>query len=331
MHLRSGQYLYLLVFLLVSINSPSLNNQSTQWGFYGHQLINRLAIFTLPPEMIVFYKKHLPYLAEHAVDPDKRRYAIKEEAPRHFIDLDYYGDSATYRLAKPWPEIVLVYPEDTLLQHGIVPWHIQLMKFQLTSAFTEKNLGRILKISAEIGHYIADANVPLHTTSNYNGQKTNQIGIHGFWESRLPELFAHQYDFFVGKARYIPHTQSRIWQNIRTANQCLDSVFIFEKALHQQTPLGQKYSIDERNNINVKSYSVGYATQYHTLLNNQVERQMRNAVKMVGDFWFTCWVDAGQPDLNTLGSQPLLDSIKKGEDIEQKNWLLRIFQARDEN
>ena len=31
-----------------------------------------------------------------------------------------------------------------------------------------------------------------------------------------------------------------------------------------------------------------------------VARRMKSSVKMVGNFWYTCWVDAGQPDLNIL-------------------------------
>ena len=44
-----------------------------------------------------------------------------------------------------------------------------------------------------------------HTTENYNGQFTNQKGIHGFWESRIPELFYDEYDFITGKAKYIDY------------------------------------------------------------------------------------------------------------------------------
>ena len=53
------------------------------WGFYGHRKINYYACFLLPPDMLVFYKKHIDYITEHAVDPDKRRYSDPEEAPRH--------------------------------------------------------------------------------------------------------------------------------------------------------------------------------------------------------------------------------------------------------
>ena len=66
-------------------------------------------------------------------------------------------------------------------------------------AFIEKDSDKILKYSADLGHYIADAYVPLHTTENYNGQLTGQKGIHAFWESRLPELFSEDYNYLVDK------------------------------------------------------------------------------------------------------------------------------------
>ena len=78
------------------------------WGFFGHESINRLAVFTLPPEMIIFYKRHLDYIISASVNPDKRRYAVKYEAPRHYIDLDDYGDSALIKLPKYWKAYLLL-------------------------------------------------------------------------------------------------------------------------------------------------------------------------------------------------------------------------------
>ena len=73
---------------VILISCPIL---SGGWGFFAHQKINRLAVFTLPQEMIEFYKHHIQYISENAINPDKRRYAIEEEAARHYIDLDVYG------------------------------------------------------------------------------------------------------------------------------------------------------------------------------------------------------------------------------------------------
>jgi hypothetical protein len=154
--------------------------------------------------MMVLYKPNINFLTEHSVDPDKRRYAVKDEAPRHYIDIDHYGPYPYAELPHKWSDAVAKFSEDTLKAYGIVPWHVQTMLNRLTAAFKEKNFSRILKNSAEIGHYIADAHVPLHASSNHNGQLTNQKGIHAFWESRVPELLAEkEFDFFIGKATYI--------------------------------------------------------------------------------------------------------------------------------
>jgi len=63
------------------------------WGFFAHQRINRLAVFCLPEPMSAFFKRNIVYLTENAVNPDRRRNAVKGEAPKHFIDIDVYGDS----------------------------------------------------------------------------------------------------------------------------------------------------------------------------------------------------------------------------------------------
>ena len=83
------KYLGVLAIVIVLLFTP---NHLYCWGFFGHKSINRLAVFTLPTELIGFYKNHLEYVSEHAVDPDMRRYVVKEEAPRHYIDIDHFGE-----------------------------------------------------------------------------------------------------------------------------------------------------------------------------------------------------------------------------------------------
>ncbi|WP_017732846.1 zinc dependent phospholipase C family protein [Nafulsella turpanensis] len=285
-------------FSLRSVHAFSENG--SLWGFYAHQLINRLAVFTLPPEMLPFYKIHIQYITENAVNPDRRRYAVEGEAERHFIDVDVYGDSAHYQMPRYWQQAVELYSEDTLRAYGIVPWHVYRMKHWLTKAFQEKDVAEILRLSADLGHYIADAHVPLHTTVNYNGQLTGQRGIHGFWESRLPEIFAGEYDFFVGKAHYLPQPQEAIWEAVVIAHEGLDSVLTLEKRLTLSFGEDKKFSFEERNGQTVRVYSREFSEAYQELLQGQVERQMRAAIRMIGSFWYTAWVDAGQPDLATL-------------------------------
>jgi len=271
------------------------------WGFYAHRKINYYAIFLLPPEMIVLYKPYADFIMEHAVDPDKRRYMVAGEGPRHYIDIDKYGVYPFDSLPRKWNDAVAKYSQDSLTKHGIVPWWINTMLNRLTNAFKEKDQAKILKYSAEIGHYIADAHVPLHSSSNHNGQLTDQKGIHGFWESRIPELLADkQWDFFIGQAEYIRNPLDFTWQRVLESAAASDTVLKFEKKLSATFSPDQKYAFEDRNGVTIKQYSSAYTIQYNQMMKGMVERRMRQAIYAVASFWYTAWVNAGQPDLTKL-------------------------------
>jgi len=290
----------MVTFLLIisSVNSFS-------WGFYAHKRINYYAVFLLPPPLFLFYKSHIIYLSDHSVDPDKRRYAIKEEAPRHFIDMDKYGKYPFDSLPRKWNEAKMKFSEDSLQAHGIIPWWIQTMLYRLTQAFLKKDCYRSLQLSAEIAHYIADAHVPLHTSSNHNGQFTAQHGIHGFWESRVPELLAEPgWDFIIPKAKYIEDPLAYTWRKIMESALAADSVLVFEKNLNDRFRTDRKYAFESRNGVIVRQYSRDYTIAYDKILNNMVERRMRESIYSVASFWYTAWVNAGQPDLSVCIDTP---------------------------
>ena len=295
----------------------------SSWGFFAHKKINELAVYTLPPSMSVFYKKNMDYIREAAVNPDRRRYAVVDEAPRHFIDLDVYGDSAVYKLPRYWQDAVKQIGEDSLKKHGIVPWHIYRVYNQLKEAFLLKDPDRILRLSADLGHYVADAHVPLHTTQNYDGQLTNQTGIHGFWESRLPELFYEEYDFFVGKATHISNVQLTAWDILVQSHNAVDSVLMIEKEM-ASVYSNNKFNFETKGKQTVKVFSEEYSKHYHEKLDGMVERQFRASVRMTGNIWFTAWVDAGQPDLKTL-----IDYKPSEEELEKRKQELLLWKERN--
>ncbi len=305
----------LMVCLLLMVYLPSFC-----WGFFAHQKINFYASFLLPPEMMVFYKPNISFISEHAIDPDKRRYAVKEEGPRHYLDIDKYGTYPYPELPRKWDEAVAKFGVDSLMQHGIVPWHVQVMLLRLTDAFRNKNFSRILKNSAEIGHYISDAHVPLHASSNHNGQFTNQKGIHGFWESRVPELLAEkQWDFFIGKAQYIKNPGEFIWARVLESALAADSVLRFERELTQQFSPDKKFSFEERNGIVIRQYSTDFTVAFNNKLDGMVERRMRQSIFAIASFWYTAWINAGQPDLKSLSRQKFSESdIKEFEELNAR-------------
>ncbi|HRG20932.1 MAG TPA: zinc dependent phospholipase C family protein [Saprospiraceae bacterium] len=371
-------HLTLAVWLVFQTGLKSDNCTNPDWGFWGHRKLNKMAVFTLPRDMLPLYKPSIDYLEEHAVDPDKRRYATPYEAIRHYIDLDQWGSLPFDSLPREWHKALAQYSkwgllnesgdttwldfkkinEDTLLiepsqsrisikqyqhifsrfvlpqyyneewicpvdtinpilgieligknyiwkdhfsEHGILPYYLPIALDKLTRAFVEGNKEKILRFSAEIGHYIGDAHVPLHTTKNYNGQLTDQHGIHAFWESRLPELFADaEYDFFAGKAEYIKDPIPYFWDIIFESHRLLPEVLIGEKTLSQTFPKDNQFCYDERLGQTVRIQCREYARAYHDSMKGMVEQRMRDAIKSIGSVWYTAWVNAGQPDLNSL-------------------------------
>ena len=300
------------------------------WGFYGHKKINNYAVFLLPPQMLVFYKPHIDFITDHAVDPDMRRYAIAGEGARHYIDIDTYGKYPFTALPRKWNDAVNKFSEDSLQLHGIVPWWVQTMLHRLTDAFKEKNQAKILKLSAEIGHYIADAHVPLHANSNHNGQQTSQQGIHGFWESRIPELLADkEWDFFIGKADYIKDPGNFIWQRVLESAAAADTVLRFEKELSEQFPADQKFSFEARNGVVTRQYSSAFTNAYDAKLKGMVERRMRMAIYSVASFWYTAWVNAGEPDLARLSNKEFsADDLQEFQNLSNA-WKNGKIQGED--
>jgi hypothetical protein len=63
---------FLTLLLLFFISGSDI----AAWGFFAHRRINRLAVFSLPPEMVGFFKANIQYITENAINPDRRRYEI---------------------------------------------------------------------------------------------------------------------------------------------------------------------------------------------------------------------------------------------------------------
>lgn len=297
--------IFILVFYWWCIFGVS--KKSWAWGFFVHRYINRYVIFTLPPPLFKFYKHYLGYITVHSVDPDKRRAFDISEKERHFIDLDVYTKDADNAV-----EVFENFLRDEERKHGILPLNIIKVKMDLTNAFKKKDVYKILKLSAYLGHYIGDLHVPLHTTSNYDGQRDGQEGVHTLWESRIPELFFHDnVNFFLPRATYINEPLQVVWETVFETNQLVEKLLKMERLTSRKVRFGT-HCYENKNSYSKKVYSKAYVTEFYKQLNGQVEHQLLKSIKMLGDFLFTCWLDAGSPDLSSF--------VERKEYIEAKNF-----------
>ncbi len=409
-----NKYYFLFPFTFFFL---SHSTHAPNWGFAAHQRINKMAVFTLPEQMLPLYKKHIVYLTEHAVDADKRRYASSSEGFNHYLDFEFNGklnhnyyravfenasmyctdtlgkrqlisDKKTlHKRGKDYyftaPAIkylfgrdsvvvsdsfaqsfmfylshlkrsrdsLYVHPDslreiflkeklrakvpikkvfaiDTVYKHGVLPYAILRAYRNLVRAFVNLDESKILKFSADLGHYIADAHVPLHTTRNYNGQLTGQNGIHAFWETRLPEIFAeNQYTYFVGKAKYIDNTSAYVFKIITDSHTDVNRVLLEEKQLANKTPPDKKYVYEKAlgRTPTKQVYNLPYSNAYHTALNGMVEARMQKSVLALGNLWYSAWIEAGKPDLKNLPKKPRQTPLDADDlDMTEEAQLLKL-------
>lgn len=282
----------LLLVCLVGLSS---------WGFLVHRTIHQLAIYQLPTEMTGFFHSYMPKLVYDAPRADIRRNTDSTEAPKHFMDLEPYKVKNAFQLPSSFNKAIQQYSWDTLKQYGYVPYQIMVMKDKLTEAFKNQNKDSILFYAADLGHYIGDANVPLHTTINYDGQLTNQAGLHGLWESMIPELEMETYRLYNGhKAQYLRNPMREIQKALHRAHQLLPDILEKERTVTLSFTDSTKYRYQMRNGKQSRSYTSSFAKAYANQLKPTINQQLLHAASMIADFWYTAWVDAGKPDLSNL-------------------------------
>jgi hypothetical protein len=297
------------------------------WGVWAHNHINKGAVLALPGEMGLFFYDHTDFITEESTIPDIRKHTLndKSEGARHFIDLERFGYTTSGKMPRTMAAAIEQYGKDTLNKYGILPWYIQDMMVKLTDAFKNKRKTEILFLAADLGHYIADAHMPLHTSINHNGQLTGQEGIHAFWESQLPELFGKNYNLYTGRAHYIDNIETATWNIIDSSHALADRLLETELKMRHDNPIDKQYQTGSdgkpvKNKYGQPVHAYEYAHVYHELLNGMVEKQMRAALKYTADFWYTAWVNAGKPDLNDMDPDYITDRNKTFYKEDMKAW-----------
>lgn len=273
----------------------------SSWGFLVHRTVNQLAVYQLPKKMRPFFYLNMRYLVHESVQPDIRRNADSSEAPKHFIDLERFGDSAAWKMPLHYEKALKKYGTKTLNRNGYVPYQVLLVKDQLVHAMRMKRKDSILFYAADLGHYIGDAHVPLHVTENYDGQLTNQQGLHSLWETMIPEIDLENYNLFTRhNANYLDDPATAIWNAIRISGSLLPHLLKQEKLLAAQFPDSLKFRVQQRNGKSYTSFTSSFAKAYNEKLGSSIRDRLISSAELLSDFWYTSWVDAGKPDLGDL-------------------------------
>jgi hypothetical protein len=124
----------------------------------------------------------------------------------------------------------------------------------------------------------------------------------------------------VGRARYVDRPLDEAWEAVRASNLLVDSVLGIERRLSTEYPEDRKYVFEDRGRGGMRTYSREFSKAYEDAMQGMVEERMNASIVAVGSFWYSAWVNAGQPDLNRLEQKDVSDSLKAVIKAEDELW-----------
>jgi hypothetical protein len=267
--------------------APSTANA---WGFEAHKFIVSRAIDILPEPLRPFFEANRAFIVERSIDPDLWRNAgFTEEPPNHFLDLDAYGKYPFQDLPRSYDSALWKYGIDELRRNGLLPWRTHEIGGRLVRGFQalRKNgqyaQSDIRFFSAIIGHYVADAHVPLHAVLNYNGQLTGQTGIHNRWEDELFIRYQKQLVIKPGPLKRILNERDFVFDTLLESFQLADDVLAAD-----EKALGSRDAYDDQ-----------YFGTLFALSRPILEQRINDAITGVASVITSAWEIAGKPNLPT--------------------------------
>ena len=253
------------------------------WGSKGHQIINLKAAMHLPGSMAALRADSL-FFAAHASDADIRKVygdtSFFAESPRHYIDIDRYPSYLT--LPHGRDSVVALYGWDTVKDHGTLPWAIQIVMDSLTAQFERMDTVAAKYTMSDLGHYLADAHQPFHCTGNYDGQYTNNNGIHSRYESGMINTYGPSIVILPDSVRFIGEPLGYIFSVIYRSNAVADSLLRADDSAKAASGW---------NGTGTAPAAYYAALWQRSGALTRVQFQM--ATVAIASLWYTAWMNAG--------------------------------------
>jgi hypothetical protein len=251
------------------------------WGPTAHRTVNSLAVDTLPLEIRYFFEANRQFLAEHANDPDQWMQQDPYERKRHYLYLDKYGMFPYLGLPHGFKQATEKFGSRRINRDGLLPWHVGEFSLRLTNALKAQKWDEAKLAAAALGHYVADTRNPLHTTSNYDGQVTLQAGLAERFGSAL-------IDRFQGFIMFRPAPAMKVDD---------PTEYAFEATLESNSWVNQIILADRRAVDGLRDYNDDYYDRFYAAIGHIAARELNNAARDTGSYWYTAWLNAGRPQL----------------------------------
>ena len=263
------------------------------WGFAAHQYITARAIALLPAAIRPFFLKYETTVVEHSIDPDTyRTMGWIEEPPRHFVDMDAYGPFPFAELPHDYDAAVAKYGKEFVEKNGLLPWRLQQVHDWLTEAFKQQTpyaRDNIKLFAAVLSHYLADAYQPLHATTNYDGQLTEQYGVHARFESALFERFQPRLTINPEPAKPIARPRDAAFDVLLSSYQLVPSLLDADKAAIAGKDV----------------YDDAYFEAFFRGVRPLLQRRIAESITATASIIVGAWQEAGKPPVKTEMPRPV--------------------------
>ena len=277
------------LLLIVLVCALLIPRPLRAWGLDVHRLVTSGAIDVLPATIRAFYEKHRGFIVEHSVDPDLwRNVGFTEEPPRHYLDLDSYGAYPFRELPRDRQAAIQKFGREKVEKEGQLPWRVEVVYGRLVQAFQQQKAGShpyslddIKFFSAVISHYVGDAHVPFHAAKNYDGQLTNQHGIHSRFETEAVLRYQARLTIRPGPPGPV--------------SNAID--FVFDALLKSFTLVDPVLKADREAVRGREEYDDRYFDQFFGQVRPILERRLNDSMTAVASMIVSALENGGRPDL----------------------------------
>jgi len=290
------------------------------WGENGHKTVTRLAIDATPEPLRTMLNKYLPELQETSMDPDRRKSepGTDNESGRHYIDIDFFEAYPFEAFPQELNLAEAKYGSIEINRQGIVPWAIEESFQNLVEAW-ETNDPNWMRWFGDLAHYVGDLHQPMHTTANFDGQKSGNRGIHalfesvmvdGFWDDsqvthfRPPDAVWQAVSHFMPTAPGLGSiasftsaymTDLMILQDFEPVENPLEEAFLI--VVDSYTTLEDLLAAHDKAQEHRQTNPKFYSTFWDEGADKVMERQINKGAYTLARYIMGAWLKAGQPSL----------------------------------
>jgi len=254
---------------------------TSAWGEKGHQLIVSKAIDTLPPSIRPFFEANRSFLLQHVGDPLEAGAKNPAERRNRFLYLDRYGRFPYESLPRSYRAAVAKFTKPKLEANGLLPWQIGVYSEKLTNAMKAGKWDEARLDAALLAAYVAESHDPFSTTENYDGQLTGQNGVAERFDVNLVDRFSSFFPVRPNDAFFIHDPTDYAFEACLSSHSWLETILLADRNARR----------------GLSSYTDEYYDRFYNQAAAILIRQLSDAATDIASYWYSAWVNAGQPAL----------------------------------